>query len=618
MTFNLLSSAWFFLRIIPLIAFYFLKLRRQRVEIPSLVLWQQVLQDSRVNSPFQKFKRNLLLLLQLLLLCLLVLAAMDPIVSGNSSDQKMPIIVDCSASMGASDDKQTRLEEAKEKIREIINNKKSSQEIAIISFAKTAKKVCSFTTNSQVLLKTIDDLQVTDLESNLESALKVTQAMTKSGKFGEVLLFSDGNFEDVPTFDLSYKLNFQLVGKTQAPNIGISQLSARRAGPTSWMVFIQLQASNSYVQSSTVEIYQNDQKIAEDTLSSDSQKEQRISFRVDGTENSTIKVLLKPAGKDLLDADNTAWMTLGNARPLKVFIAPSLGSISTVVRNIPGLSLTTNPADSVDLSISDDQNDEATNSLIHMSVGYVPDSIANFIATKSDQSTIIDWNRSAQLLQHVTLDDTLLMQTYEMKDGSSPTDIEKKSFEVLITGEKAPLLIRKKIGLQSYYHFLFHPDQSTLPYKVAFPIMLTNLINEGLQVAGLAETEAKRTGFLPKIKSTPNTEVSVTLPNRSKIKTLSDANGTLNGIAAEKAGSYTVSQSDKDDQVFHASLLSSLESEMSTKNSVMFNETSVSASNEEAITDKPLWSKLAFIAFILLVLEWWFYQKRPGKILPQA
>ena len=145
MTFNLLSSAWFFLLIIPLIAFYFLKLRRQRVEIPSLVLWQQVLQDSRVNSPFQKFKRNLLLLLQLLLLCLLVLAAMDPIVSGNSSDQKMPIIVDCSASMGASDEKQTRLEEAKEKIREIINNKKSSQEIAIISFAKTAKKVCSFT-----------------------------------------------------------------------------------------------------------------------------------------------------------------------------------------------------------------------------------------------------------------------------------------------------------------------------------------------------------------------------------------------------------------------------------------------------------------------------------------
>ena len=94
MNFNLLSSAWFFFLIITLVDFYFLKLRRQRLEIPSLVLWQQVLQDSRVNSPFQKFKRNILLLLQLLLLCLLIIAAMDPIISGNSNDQKMPIIVD--------------------------------------------------------------------------------------------------------------------------------------------------------------------------------------------------------------------------------------------------------------------------------------------------------------------------------------------------------------------------------------------------------------------------------------------------------------------------------------------------------------------------------------------
>ncbi|HEY4260851.1 MAG TPA: BatA domain-containing protein, partial [Schlesneria sp.] len=58
--FSALIHAWWFLLLIPLIIFYFLKLRRPRMEIPSLALWRQVVNDQRVNSPFQKFKRNLL------------------------------------------------------------------------------------------------------------------------------------------------------------------------------------------------------------------------------------------------------------------------------------------------------------------------------------------------------------------------------------------------------------------------------------------------------------------------------------------------------------------------------------------------------------------------------
>ena len=80
MNFTALSSAWLFALLIPLVVFYFLKLKRPRQVIPSLVLWRQVLSDQRVNSPFQRFRRNLLLWLQLALLCLLALAAMQPYV----------------------------------------------------------------------------------------------------------------------------------------------------------------------------------------------------------------------------------------------------------------------------------------------------------------------------------------------------------------------------------------------------------------------------------------------------------------------------------------------------------------------------------------------------------
>src|SRR6185295_18241956 len=98
------QGAWLFLLLVPLVIFYFLKLKRPRMEIPSLALWRSVLNDRRVNAPFQKFKRNLLLLLQALLLVCLALAAMQPFwPSGSDRAQYLPVLIDTSASMAALD-----------------------------------------------------------------------------------------------------------------------------------------------------------------------------------------------------------------------------------------------------------------------------------------------------------------------------------------------------------------------------------------------------------------------------------------------------------------------------------------------------------------------------------
>ena len=53
-----LGSAWLALLLVPLVLVYFLKLRRARQRISSLALWYQVINDQRVNSPFQKFSRR--------------------------------------------------------------------------------------------------------------------------------------------------------------------------------------------------------------------------------------------------------------------------------------------------------------------------------------------------------------------------------------------------------------------------------------------------------------------------------------------------------------------------------------------------------------------------------
>ena len=71
---------WALLAVVPpaIVALYFLKLRRQPLEVPSTYLWQKSIEDLHVNSLWQRIRQSLLLYLQLLLLLLVIFALLRP------------------------------------------------------------------------------------------------------------------------------------------------------------------------------------------------------------------------------------------------------------------------------------------------------------------------------------------------------------------------------------------------------------------------------------------------------------------------------------------------------------------------------------------------------------
>jgi len=616
MSFNIPAAAWYFLLILPLVIFYFLKLRRQRMEIPSLLLWQQVLEDSRVNSPFQRFKKNILLLIQLLILCLLVLAAMDPFTIGSSSGAKLPILVDCSASMGAvNKSKETRMDLVKEKLVELINNKREEQELAIISFSNTARRVCSFTSNRQVLLNAVKKLKVDDVEGNFEDALRLTQAMTKSSQFGEVLLYTDGNISDVPTFDLSFKLNYQKIKTERLPNIGITRMSAVRSGESSWMVFIQVDMNEEFQGSSELQILQNGKKIGTDKIFSGDKLSQRLSFRLDGSKESIINAKLVTDSDDSLSVDNEAFLSLKLARPLYVYVPESLDLVRNIISNMQGVKLISPDKTVADLVITDKEEHLDFDSSTLVSFKVIPDDLKDLISVDNKQSKIIDWDRTDLILQHTSLDDVLLMGTAKFKEGIKPVDFEKKAYEILSYGEKAPVIVKKNVGDKTSYHFFFHYYASTLPYKIAFPIMITNTVNKALADAGLSEKTGNKTGMLPEIFLKANTQYTVKGPEGLSETTTSSNKGLISGIPSLNSGNYEVYENNELVQTIGMSLLSSTETSLQKLSSVKFNEITVTVNEEEAQTDKSLWGMITFIAFLFLIVEWWYFQKKPGRLI---
>src|SRR5437762_13198992 len=111
---------WGLLALVPptILALYFLKLKRQPLEVPSTYLWSRTIEDLHVNSLWQRLRQSLLLFLQLLLIVLLAITLLRPGWKGTELiGHRFIFLIDKSASMWASVVAPTRLAEAKKQVQ---------------------------------------------------------------------------------------------------------------------------------------------------------------------------------------------------------------------------------------------------------------------------------------------------------------------------------------------------------------------------------------------------------------------------------------------------------------------------------------------------------------------
>ncbi len=617
--FSALGAAFLFFLVVPLVLLYFLKLKRPRIQIPSLVLWRQVLNDNRVNSPFQRFKRNLLLLLQLLLLCLLILAAMLPYWRTDASDAtRLPILIDRSASMSAFDEKGgiSRLESAKRAVREMINDLGGVQELALIAFGRTARQMAPFTSNKRVLNEALDQIEVEHVGSDLTEALRMADAMARTSPFERVLLFSDGNFDPKVDFDLPFKLDYERL-KAAGPNLGIAAVSARRASNDAWTVFVHVQGTeDAAIAPTTLELIQDGETRGDDPVVIHPGRGQRLMFTIRADKQTSIELLLKPTGFDSMACDNRAFMELAPIRPIRVYVPPALVSyrhalaVNKQIQMWPAEGQTDAPG-LYDLAILDTEAPDVT-AATTLHVGIVPQELRKFISVSTDGTTVVDWRRESPLLEHVELGDLMIMDEPAFVEGVEERDLENLHYEVLAHGQRGPLVLQKEEGQTKSFYLLFHTDRSTLPYRVGFPILASNALRIAMLQAGVLQVPGERTEALPPVSAVANATYRIDGPGGYERDETADATGVLAGVPAPHVGRYEISGEGLKDKQVGVSLLRSHETLLASVETIDLNETSVEAAATTGRMNKRLWPTLAALALAMLLLEWWWFQRRPG------
>jgi hypothetical protein len=172
------------------------------------------------------------------------------------------------------------------------------------------------------------------------------------------------------------------------------------------------------------------------------------------------------------------------------------------------------------------------------------------------------------------------------------------------------MILEKIDGEQQRVHVLVHPDRSTLPYRVGFPVFVSNLVQLALRRAQLSEVQAAGTGVLPALAMPADTTVNIAGPAGYSRSEKSGSDGRLSGVSAPRVGVYTVSGSGEPIAV-GASLLSAAESALGGVEQIEFAEQlKVSATSAAPRVDRSLWWPLSCIALVVLLAEWWWFNRR--------
>lgn len=614
-------GAWFLLSLIPLVILYFLKLKRPRLEISSLALWQSVLNDQRVNSPFQKFRRNLLLLLQLLLLLLVILALMQPFISaGPETAEFVPVLIDCSASMSSKvrGSDQTRLDLAKERAEAMIDNLRGDGKIALFAFATGGRRVTEFTDDKQILKRALDKIQPTHRSSKLDEVLRMAEAYSRTSPIERVVVITDGNLKEQVDFELPFKLDVQRI-ESGGDNIGITEMNARRSGPESWDIFVRVGSSTGEPVYGDLTLAMNGQIIGRETVEATGEDSERVVFSVNASEAALLQATLEPSGFDSLELDNTVYLNLPRPRPLRIWTAPELYSWQHALGVMPEIEVDSGVepgAPEYDLIVTDSEDLKGTHAPIVIHTGVVPTEVSDLVSVSQVDVNeapveIVSWVETAPLLRHVRLRDVQIAEQARFSENATSQKLEERGYEVLIHGNAGPLMLQRRRGLETDFYFLFHTDRSTLPYRIAFPILVSNVIESALQQASLSEVAAAPTGVLPTLNVDADRDFSVVAPDGSSTTFHSSQNGLLAGVQAETVGRYIIKDGDETVLSLGTGLLSSLETSLRSVEELSFAELTVETGDSELIeSDRDLWWTLALIAFGFLLLEWWYFQRQ--------
>lgn len=592
---------------LPIIVFYMLKLRRQEVLVSSIMLWQQVLRDREANAPWQRLRRNLLLLLQLLILALLVLALARPYREVAAAVQgNVVLVLDASASMGATDVSPTRFAAAQNVVQGLVDGLGADEVMTIIA-AGPSPRVLASTTGDKTALRRALATAPTGGQADWRAALTLAAASAQASPRSAVVIVSDGGLPpELPA--LPVPVTYVPVGQG-SDNRAILALAVRD-GAQGPQIFVRVANFDDEEATALVELEVDGQLFDARQLTLPPRSEEGLA--VTGLPLDANQVTARLIGGDALLVDDVAWTVRATSQPVQVlFLSPgnvflerALGLLPNVeVWETGSVEAATLPSFEPSVTVLD---------------GLLPENLpaGNLLVVNPPRSTelfTVSGVFTGTQIVRVESDDPLLRYV-DLRD----VDVARARLvtpppwmRVLVQAEGGPLLLAGESEDRRVVMLTFDLHASDLPLKIAFPILTSNLVS-WLAPAGALEVPAT---LRPGDPITLRPDVSATqivVQSPSGQRWTYPATGEPIPFAETgEPGIYTVHQSSASSAEsadhFAVNLFSETESDIAPRETITIGAQQITVPKDGTPGRQEWWRWLAFAAVAVLLVEWWVH-----------
>ncbi len=624
-----------FLGLIPIvILLYLLKLRRTHVIISSTMLWTKSLYDLRANAPFQRLRKNLLLLLQILILLILVTALARPFVrAAGISGSHVCVLIDRSASMQTREGDTTRLELAKQRALEMVDDMRGGDKMMVVTFGARADVLCELTDDRLRLRSSIRSITAADTSTKIRDAVLVAHSLKLSVPDLRLVIITDGNIVDLDeirtrAFELTvaqtgeesgeeeidtraFELNVVSVGET-SDNAGIAAFSVREPleGQADRQCFVLVHNEHTEPLETTMTLYFDDTMLTVEELRVPPRDDQEVLFALPDLGSGVLRAELDH--EDALDVDNVAWLVLRPTPAVNVLVVAEPDSTGAFfLKRV----LSLDPR--VDLSAISPENYTVTDE-------YDLTIFDNFAPERLPTGTLLFFNSIPQLdgLKATgTIDNPPVLakdSAHPMMRFLSPENVGirkavklelPRGSRTLLSTAGGPLIADVSRGGQQILVVAFDIADSNWPLRLSFPLFMQNLL-AWVPRSAMARETSVAAGQPLTIMPVPDIDTaSVTGPDGAAHSVQLDPLRPTFFGDTEQTGEYVVNKGETTDR-FAVNLLDRTESAVTPAETVSIGRAEVETVRGRVKQNKELWRWLVVTALCILMAEWWIYSRR--------
>ncbi len=618
------------LLILPaIVAFYMLRLRRRDIPVGSTFLWEQLIRDVEANAPWQRLRFSWLLLIQLLIALIVVLAAVRPFSTVESDlAANVVLIVDTSAGMASQSDEEDRIGLARERAREVVERLPVGGRITVVSAADTAQVLVSETDDREAALDAIDRIEATQLPGDLTDALALSSALAARDAESSVVIVTDASGDRVPEVGVGAPVLVEQVGSTDA-NQAIAALSAlRRSGGAQLDLFVAVSNPSDDDATRRLEVLADGELVDARELTIPAGQRSEVLITTVPAITRTVEARL--AGTDALTTDDRAFAVVpAESRTRALLVGDGNAYLENALALLPRLELFAVGEEGYADALEDAEADGAPYGLFVFD-GLVPDEAPPGPAIYLDPSEDGPFGAVTGRIESPSIDRTNPDEPLLRFVDLSTVHIGRARDVELATGMDAavtttggaPLVAvgaveRQRIGLLA-----FALAESDLPLQVAFPLLMSNIVEallpagEGILPSSMALGETLTLDVDPRIERVVVTSYGDAGTTTQQLPVVG---GRLTLPGADTVGVREVSA------VSEAAELDGLSLGRTAVNLFSADESDVDPGDPQALVDmgrvtstgeaatQPTraewWWPLALVALALLALEWLLFHR---------